>query len=61
MEVEGWRGVFCFVTLDTSCLKGCYPPGCLSKNESMSQVTPKLEDGQKIYTAMLLGPSTLEQ
>ena len=45
MDVEGWRGVVCFVTLDTTCLKGCYPLGRLSKIESMPQLTPKLEDG----------------
>lgn len=57
--VRGWRRVFCYVTLDTACLKCCRPLGCLSKNESMPQVIPKLKDRQK--KAMLLDPSRLEK
>lgn len=45
--VRRWMRVFCYVILDTACLKCCRPVGCLSKNESVSQVTPKLKDGQK--------------
>lgn len=48
--VRGWRRVFCYVTLDTACLKCCRPLGCLSKNESMPQVIPKLKDRQKMQS-----------
>lgn len=39
--VRRWRRVFCYVASDTACLKCCRPLGCLSKDKSMPQVTPK--------------------
>lgn len=48
--VRKWRRVFCYVPWDTACLRCCRPLGCLLKNESMSQVIPKLKDGQKIQS-----------
>lgn len=47
VTVRRWRRVFCYLTLDTACLKCCRPLGCLSRNEAMPQVTPKLKDGQR--------------